>query len=452
MLSKTIDKKTSIMTFALYSMLIGDIVICTFFDIVGRILNSQAGLALFITMSGISFFTGIYILREYLKKLQIGTTDSPFLTGLAKSTPLILYANLGIMVAIILQMALVSGYSSYFLIAITVTSGTTGCLLFGFRFYKFLTWYKSSKGNIMILAFAIATLFYIVAMASTIILNTMTFSHRPILSTENKATVEPAKFLTPIENRINLYAYAIPVVTAIVPQMIGIAFFLRYFKDKIGSLKFWAIIILPPLLLLISDFLPQIATSAQNFVYLNSEFLLFRVIGTLGWVSSSFVMGYAYLSVARTIQQQTIHSTVINYLMVAAFAEILFPPTLNDAIVFGLYPAFGSIAYCFFIVSAFLFSTGIYSAAISVSEDAKLRHSIRKYAKESKILDTIGSAQLEVEIQNKVIKLVHEQQDSMTRETGVESRMTDNDIRQYLEMVVAEAKSKDSSNNNKSVT
>ncbi|MFL6367789.1 MAG: hypothetical protein ACJ72T_04475 [Nitrososphaeraceae archaeon] len=53
---------------------------------------------------------------------------------------------------------------------------------------------------------------------------------------------------------------------------------------------------------------------------------------------------------------------------------------------------------------------GIYSSAISVAEDSKLRKTILKLAvKETKFLHSIGTAQMEYEIQRKVLKLIKEQ-------------------------------------------
>jgi len=53
---------------------------------------------------------------------------------------------------------------------------------------------------------------------------------------------------------------------------------------------------------------------------------------------------------------------------------------------------------------AYMVLIGIYSSAISVSEDSKLRQSIRNFAiKESRLLDSIWTAQMEQEIERRVI-------------------------------------------------
>jgi hypothetical protein len=84
---------------------------------------------------------------------------------------------------------------------------------------------------------------------------------------------------------------------------------------------------------------------------------------------------------------------------------------------------------------------GTYSAAISMSEDVKLRQSIRKSAvDESKLLVSIGSAQMEQKIEKKVIEMAKDHADSITEQTGVQLSLTEHDMKQYLSTVLKEIK------------
>ncbi|MGB0026414.1 MAG: hypothetical protein WBP64_06205, partial [Nitrososphaeraceae archaeon] len=225
----------------------------------------------------------------------------------------------------------------------------------------------------------------------------------------------------------------------------AVAFFLRYFRDQIGRAIFWTIIILPPVLFLTGVFGPQFLKSTGTvFVYADPKFLIFRVIGTAGWVLADFVIAYAYILVAKTLRRQITSSRkIINYLIIAAFATILISPTTNNWITNNSYPPFGAIQRAFVVLASFLFSLGIYSVALSVAQDAELRHLARKYAKEYALLDTLGSAQENAEIMGKVVKLVHKHADAMEKETAIESSMLDvNEVRQYLELVIMETRGK----------
>jgi hypothetical protein len=76
-----------------------------------------------------------------------------------------------------------------------------------------------------------------------------------------------------------------------------------------------------------------------------------------------------------------------------------------------------------------------------VSQDTRLRQSIRKLAKsESRLLYSIATAQMEREIQKRLIKITRANQELMLTETGVQSTLTDEDVKQYLWQVLTEIK------------
>jgi hypothetical protein len=256
-----------------------------------------------------------------------------------------------------------------------------------------------------------------------------------------------SRHLSPIELLIHLYVFLVPQVTAIaIAETVAVAFFLRYFKDQIGRATFWIVIILPPVLFLTGVFGPQLlAHTGGEMVYQLPEFLIFRVIGTAGWIAADFVIAYAYLLVAKTLGRQITSSrnNIINYLIIAALSTILVSPTTNNWITNNSYPPFGAIQRAFLVLASFLFSIGIYSVAMSVAQDAELRHLARKYAKEYALLDTLGNAQENAEIIGKVVKLIHKHADAMEKETAVESSMLDdNEVRQYLDLVILETREK----------
>ena len=90
-------------------------------------------------------------------------------------------------------------------------------------------------------------------------------------------------------------------------------------------------------------------------------------------------------------------------------------------------------------MASYVFSVGIYSSAISISEDAELRKSIRKTAvSELTLLDSIGTAQMSAKLQGEVAKLVKEHSDKMVNEVGVEPNLTVEDAKEYLDEVIEE--------------
>jgi hypothetical protein len=448
-----INKKTYLMTFIAWAIIITDVIVGTFLDALGKPLNSSSGVILFITMSITVFFAGLYTLRDYMVALRKDLEDPSFFNRLYKATPIFLYALLVIFGAIIVEMVLFSQYSSYLLILIVLIS-SVAILFFGFRTYKFLSWFKSSvnkRHNIMILAFAVSSILLCISVTISTVFDTkeLVYSRPPSIDSNfHSSNSMASRHLSNIELVIHLYGFLYPQVTAIaIAETVAVAYFLRYFKDQIGRAKFWTIIILPPVLFLTGIFGPQLLTTATQMVYMEPRFLLFRVMGTAGWVVADFVIAFAYILVAKTLGRQITasHSKIINYLIIAAFSTILISPTTNNWITNNSYPPFGAIQRAFLVLASFLFSIGIYSVAMSVAQDAELRQLVRKYAKEYALLGTLGDAQRGAEIVRieKVVKLIHKHAYAMEKETAVESSMLDdNEVRQYLELVIRETRGK----------
>jgi len=446
-----INKKTYLMTFIAWAIIITDVIFGTFLDALGKPLNSSFGVILFVTMSITVFFAGLYALRDYMVALRKDLEAHSFFNRLYKATPVFLYALLVIFGAIIVEMVLFSQYSTYLLILIVLISGVA-ILFFGFRAYKFLSWFKSSvnkRHNIMILAFAVSSMLFCISVTVTTVLDTkeLVVSRPPSIDPHfHSSNSMASRHLSRIELVIHLYGFLVPQVTAIaIAETVAVAYFLRYFKDQIGRATFWTVIILPPVLFLTGIFVPQLLTTGSQFVYMEPRFLMFRVMGTAGWVLADFVIAYAYLLVAKTLGRQITPSRnkIFNYLIIAALSTILVSPATNNWITNCSYPPFGAIQRAFLVLASFLFSIGIYSVALSVAQDAKLRHLAGNYAKEYALLDTLGNAQEDAEFIRKAVKLIHKHAGAMEKETGVESSMLDdNEVRQYLDLVIRETREK----------
>ena len=448
-----INKKTYLMTFIAWAIIVTDVIFGTFLDALGKPLNSSFGVILFITMSITVFFAGLYALRDYMVALRKVLEAPSFFNRLYKATPIFLYALLVIFGAIIVEMVLFSQYSTFLLILIVLISGVA-ILFFGFRTYKFLSWFKSSSNkrhNIMILAFAVSSMLFAISMTVTTVFDTkeLVFSRPPSIDPNfHSSNSMASRHLSSIELMIHLYFFLVPQVFAIaIAETVAVAYFLRYFKDQIGRATFWTVIIVPPVLFLTGIFVPQFLTTGSEMVYQLPRFLIFRVLGTAGWVAADFVIAFAYLLVAKKLGRQitSSHNKIINYLIIAALSTILVSPTTNNWITNNSYPPFGAIQRAFVVLASFLFSIGIYSVALSVAQDAELRQLARKYAKEYALLDTLAKQQEDAEVIriDKVVKLIHKHAGAMEKETGVESSMLDdNEVRQYLDLVIRETRGK----------
>jgi hypothetical protein len=131
-------------------------------------------------------------------------------------------------------------------------------------------------------------------------------------------------------------------------------------------------------------------------------------------------------------------------MLISAFGiMLLFTANQPTFLLLVPYPPFGLVTVSFMGLASYLFYLGIYSASVSVSEDSKLRQSIRKAAiKEStQFLDSIGTAEMEQEIERRVVSMTSATKENIEKETGISSSFDDEDIRKYLREVLQEIRS-----------
>ena len=147
-----------------------------------------------------------------------------------------------------------------------------------------------------------------------------------------------------------------------------------------------------------------------------------------------------FLTIAKATRLNR-HNTLAQYLTISAYGTVLVATTLPQPVVDTFYPPFAVVAWSFVGLASYMYGLGFYFSAITISQDTKLRQSIRQFAiKESKLLDNIGTAQMEQEIQRRVLKIAKEQEDILKEQTGVEqsAAFDEQDMKLYLEEVMKE--------------
>ena len=117
--------------------------------------------------------------------------------------------------------------------------------------------------------------------------------------------------------------------------------------------------------------------------------------------------------------------------------------TSNQAILMSIapYPPFGIATITAMGLSAYLVVTGIYMSTISLSQDAQLRRSVKQVARsQSKLFDSLVTAEIETEIESRVIEVIKKQSVEMEEETGVEPSLDEQEIHDYLNQVIKEVR------------
>jgi hypothetical protein len=234
------------------------------------------------------------------------------------------------------------------------------------------------------------------------------------------------------------YSYIITTIISFILTWISTILLLYHYSHKFGKAKYW-IIVSAPLIYFVSQFIPMFP---NLFDYLlNQDPIFYSIVLTLIFTWSKVVGGVFFGIGFWLVSKNLPHGSIIkDYVNICAYG-FMFLFISNQAIILVIapYPPFGLITTVYIALSSYLILVGIYSSVLSVSQDTRLRQQIRRYAKsELKLIDSIAIAQMEKEIQSRVLKVTKEHQDLMLNETGVESSLTDEDVKVYLDQVIKE--------------
>jgi hypothetical protein len=413
----------------------------TFFDFFGKKLELQHEIIIFSIVNIFLFGVSQYFLMGYSKEILNKVVRTKFFSMLTYTVTFIPYVILVLLLTMTIDMAFNSKYATIIYVVSMIMGTLPSVVILGLLCLRLFSWFKSTK-NIMILFLSLSALTGAICALGNIDVVVITLTEKPseiTYATQNNfGVISSSQFLTSLFYLL----IALPIILSFIFEWAGISFVLYHFSKKIGKIKFWLLTVTPLIATLIG-FLPSLfGSTSSDFSFFREENLNFRILTTIGADVGVFVMGFGYLLVARSVKKINPQSNVANYMSLSAFGLIVLGISLQSPAMFASYPPHGFATHCFLITASYLFSIGFYSSAISVSEDIKLRKSIKKHAHELTLLDNIGSAKMESDIQKKVLSITKTQFDLITQETGIQPSLTEEDMKQYLDQVINEIKNK----------
>jgi hypothetical protein len=414
-------------------------------DFIPERLVTNEGIALFIGIAVVFAVGGILILQYvkakskesharalHLHASHIGVTIAQY----------ILIANIAFVIA---QILVTAQYNTFMIaVALTISYGLW-IITLALLSRAFLSWFMSSrrnvtvsKRNVMVLILALSMIAYVVNGVTGLATYLIMLQEQLEIVTSADVAFFPEFDPESLYNQINA-VYQVSGSIAYVLTWIGTVMLLRPYIHRIGKIKFYSIMGAAMVYYLISYplfVLGYYTPTEETDLDVMNNILIFG----FATVFSSIIFGVAFLSVARTLQKG---SALREYMIIAAYGLLLFYVAGSAAATQAAYPPFGLASLSFTGLSCYLIYTGLYSSAISVSQDLVLRQSIRQSVKEqSKFLDSMGTAQMEGELQTRVLKTAKKASDTLAEETGVESSMTDDDMKDYMQIVMDELKDK----------
>jgi hypothetical protein len=387
---------------------------------------------------GVIFAVGQYLILGFVRRVNEnnGSNERLRLSAIGKVVSIIQYALIAIFASLILQMLFTSSYNVLFLEVVIWINYILAIALLGFLSQRFLSWFRSNH-NPVVLAYTAA-----IMMIATNAAFTLVYVTNQLIGAQGGSIIQPA--MTPVANYSSVYdiinaGYVITSIMSFILTWIATVLLLHSYSRKLGRTKYWILVSIP-LVYFLSQFQPLFLNVFAPFRL--SEPILFGVVYTLFFSATipvgGILFGIAFWSPARKMNS----STVKQYMMISAYGMmLLFSSNQASGLVLSPYPPFGLVTVSFFGLASYLLLIGIYSSAISVAEDSNLRRSIRSFAmNESRLLDSIGTAEMEQEIEKRVIELTKRNQDRMTEQTGIQPSLTDDDMKEYLEQVIREVK------------
>jgi MFS family permease len=406
--------------------------------------TSQWITVVFAVISAISLVGQNLILRftrQRVRESKIASKDR-HLYLIEKIATIVHYSLAVIIVTVILQMFLMSNYNVVMLTAaLTISYGfaiATMVLLGG----RFLSWFRVKRTYLVLLYGLSAVMIAANAVVSLYLVDSILLDKPTIIMPRAASLQNPPIYPSSSISLVNA-AYIFTTIASFIVTWAATAVLLStHYTKKMERLRYRIVLGLP-LVYFASQFL-AVALNLLGPLFISDPVffgILFTLIFTLSKPIGGVIFGIAFWTLTRKISKG---SMVRSYIIISACGFILlFASNQAMVLAFVPYPPFGLASISFVGLASYLVLVGIYSSALSVSHDANLRHEIRKIAiKESKLLDTIGMAQMENELKSRTLGIIESNKNAMVEGTGIESSLTEDDIEQYLDSVLKEIKSK----------
>lgn len=430
------NKKIFVIFCVVVAFLIPDIMINYVSDFIVPILISSWSILFFVIITAVYTVGQYYILKYVNQNSREVRAKDRYLNIIHWIVTVAQYLLVAIMIYIVLEILIFSQYQTIMLSAVVNITGflTVGILCLCAQ--RFFSWFRSNKNSLVVLLYASSFALFAFGLALISVNEFYLMLEKEPIRTPQSEVFFPSDYFQPGSFLANLFdAYQYIYLISFVILMAGTALLLRHYSRKIGRLKFWLIVSLP--------ILYKVSSSLENFGLItldtDTESFYYWLISSLSTSAGGILFGIAFWTVAKTIRQ---NSVVKQYLIIAAFGFVLHFISNNLTLTAASYPPFGIATLIPLPLSAYMIFLGVYSTAISISQDIKLRQSIKKMAtKDTNLLSSIGTAQMDWEIQRTVRGLqdvVEVQEKEMEKQTGIETNLEEDEMKEYLEQVMQE--------------
>jgi hypothetical protein len=416
--------------------------------------NNDTDAVIFILTIVIGYGIGSWILLSFTKRLSEDIrAKSHFINLIHWTVTLIQFVLLGILLVVLFSNT--TGLLSRLVLAV---SCIVASIIMGAISFKFFSWYKlSNYKNFTILCYAVAAILIATSIAQDAVGKLLliqvvqeptppgaTIQSTFLYKSSDKYNGEieykvvgphtTTLYILPNSNQVlyvGLNSTVMPM--AFVFRWLASTTLLRSFYQTIGKLptSYWIILSLPVVFYLVGK-IPAFF-SGESFLGVDEEYrYYFKLLYRIGIVAGSILFGVAFFVIANRMTSPKLK----DYLIIAGIGDTIVGLALSTS---GLQQTYGIAGHSLLLLSSYLFSIGLYLSAIALSRDSSLRRSIKKSA--IRLIDDIGSAQMEQQIEGRVKKLVREEQKELEEQTGgFSDEVSEDELKEYMELVIEETK------------
>jgi hypothetical protein len=358
---------------------------------------------------------------------------SRLIATLHRTVSIVQFVLAGNVILIIIQIFLFSQYSNTSLVFVSYISNFFTAALLAIFAIRFLSWYKNRKQSLGVLLYALA--FLILAVSEVISgagsAYLLSLKDQVITPTSN---VQFDNFPEGSFFDIFFSFYYYIDYSSFLLTLLASALLLYHYSKKTNTPKIILIIALPILgyTTTILDALNIYDTETNPDLF---SYYIFQILVT---ISTGILFAFSFWIVSKRLPE----SPIKTFLKITAYGFILLYLSNHVTVNQTPYPPYGINSLSLLPLATYFVLFGLYSSALSLSQDITLRNHLRSMARnDENLLSSIGTAQMETEVKRAVGELkevADEHEKELAEKTGVETPIAENEVEDYLKQVIEE--------------
>lgn len=352
------------------------------------------------------------------------------------------YLVVAIVTYLIFQLFYYDYYYSSTIMLIVLVTYSTASVLIAKTAILFFSWYRQNHNFVIFMYFISLTMIIFTLLLTDTIVNLHLNARPERIGEFLGGTIDVTggkysyfNFLYKVSSIVSFLSIWLTTTILMYSAGRGLLRQIRYWIMPIALLAYFMSInlfeqIYRPVLLPLFKFDPVLLS-----IFLIMIFILAKPIGGI-------IFCVTFWNISRKV---SFEKTLRGYMIISGYGFLLlFSTNQPSSLILTPYPPFGVATVTILIVSSYLVMVGIYNSATIVSINSNVRASVYQIAKESKLLDFIGKAEMQKEI-TKIVRKVSKQTEEEEDMAGTSFTLDEQGLKDYILEVVDELKEKKSS-------